>query len=55
MQRVKENDKKVREAKTTGQKVVLKRQPEQPREAKKVSLTAIKPEFLTPLPYEFIA
>lgn len=53
--RVKENDRIKHEAKAKGTKVICKRQPAQPRPAHKVNVTKNKPEFLTPLPYEFIA
>ena len=55
IQRVKHNDTKRREAKLTGEKLDLKRQPKPPRELKIVSLKKQKPQFLTPLPYEFVA
>ncbi|KAK8723356.1 hypothetical protein OTU49_011676 [Cherax quadricarinatus] len=54
-ERVKENDRIKHEAKSKGIKVVCKRQPEQPRPAHKVNISEHEPEFLTPLPYEFIA
>ncbi|XP_045599124.1 large ribosomal subunit protein eL21 [Procambarus clarkii] len=53
--RVKENDRIKHEAKAKGVKVVCKRQPAQPRPAHKVNISEHEPEFLTPLPYEFIA
>ena len=53
--RVKENDRIKHEAKAKGVKVICKRQPAQPRPAHKVNVTKNTPEFLTPLPYEFIA
>ncbi|KAG0723128.1 60S ribosomal protein L21 [Chionoecetes opilio] len=53
--RVKENDVIRHEANARGAKVVCKRIPFQPRPAHKVNITKNKPEFLTPLPYEFIA
>merc|ERR1711915_358460 len=46
------------ESKKTGVRLTkeqLKRQPATPRLAHKVNITEQKPEFLTPLPYEFIA
>ncbi|XP_064115431.1 large ribosomal subunit protein eL21-like [Macrobrachium nipponense] len=53
--RVKENDRVRIEAKAKGIRVALKRQPAEPRPAHKVNISNNKPEFLTPLPYEFIA
>ncbi|KAK4305460.1 hypothetical protein Pmani_022643 [Petrolisthes manimaculis] len=53
--RMQENDRIKKEAKAKGIKVVCKRQPKEPRAAHAVNITKIKPEFLTPLPYEFVA
>ncbi|KAK7073675.1 60S ribosomal protein L21 [Halocaridina rubra] len=53
--RVKENERIKKEAKAKGIKVYVKRQPAEPRPAHKVNISENKPEFLTPLPYEFIA
>merc|ERR1712193_302744 len=56
--RVQEINAKKAESKKTGVRLTkeqLKRQPATPRLAHKVNITEQKPEFLTPLPYEFIA
>lgn len=53
--RVKENDRLKHEGKAKGVKVVCKRQPVGPRAAHEVKISNNKPEFLTPLPYEFVA
>ena len=53
--RVKKNDELRREAKKNGEKLKLKREPQGPRPSHKINVTENKPEFLTPLPYEFIA
>nr|CAG4641305.1 EOG090X0GT4 [Eulimnadia texana] len=53
--RVKENERLKKEAKTQGQRVVLKRQPKQPRPAHTVSTKDNEPVFLAPIPYEFVA
>lgn len=55
LQRVKNNRVKLMKAKAAGKKINFKRQPQQPKAAHIVKLTDNKPEFLTPLPYEFIA
>ena len=56
LDRLKENDDKRREAKTTGTKVNLKRQPKQPRGSSFIRVSpANKPITLQPLPYELIA
>ncbi|KAB7507252.1 60S ribosomal protein L21 [Armadillidium nasatum] len=54
-ERIKANKEKLRVAKEKKRWVSLKRQPKQPRPTHVVSLVKTKPEFLTPLPYEFIA
>ncbi|XP_055695581.1 60S ribosomal protein L21 [Lutzomyia longipalpis] len=54
LKRVKENEKKLKEAKATGVYVNLKRQPAQPRGATIVK-DAPEPIVLAPIPYEFIA
>lgn len=56
--RIKENEQRRIEAKKAGVKIPkgeLKRKPALPRSAHRVNITKNKPEFLTPLPYEFIA
>ena len=53
--RVKANEKLKKEAKEKGIPVVVKRQPQQPREARMVSTENNEPVFLAPIPYEFIA
>ncbi|XP_039265976.1 large ribosomal subunit protein eL21-like [Styela clava] len=55
VQRVKENEKKRKEAKATGQKINLKRQPAQPRPGHFVRSNGIDPELVSPVPYEFVA
>ncbi|XP_071531545.1 large ribosomal subunit protein eL21 [Panulirus ornatus] len=55
IKRVEENDRIKKEAKAKGIKPVCKRKPAEPRPAHKVNISQNKPEFLTPLPYEFIA
>ena len=52
LKRVKENEAKRREAKETGVKVSLKRQPGQPRSAHFVSTRNNKPVLVAPVPYE---
>merc|ERR1712168_1071154 len=56
--RIKENERRRAEARKSGQRLTkydLMRRPAPPRTAHKVNVTENKPEFLTPLPYEFIA
>jgi len=55
LNRVKDNEQKKRDARVTGKKVSLKRQPEQPKSGHFVNTTGNEPIFLTPIPYEFIA
>jgi large subunit ribosomal protein L21e len=52
LRRVKENEERRREAKETGVKVSLKRQPGQPRTAHFVSSRNNKPVLIAPVPYE---
>lgn len=53
LNRVVENEKKRAAAKKTGETVVLKRQPGQPREASIVKITdETLPETVAPIPYE---
>ncbi|WP_411026866.1 hypothetical protein, partial [Salmonella sp. s55044] len=55
VKRVKENDRRRKEAKAKGIKVHLKRQPAQPKAGHFVRGKGIIPEILQPIPYEFIA
>merc|ERR1712112_697776 len=55
LNRVEKNEALKKEAKEKGIKVNTKRIPAQPRKAHFVSTKRIKPEFLTPIPYEIIA
>ncbi|CAH2225171.1 60S ribosomal L21 [Pelobates cultripes] len=55
LQRVKENEKKKKEAKEKGTWIELKRQPAHPREAHFVQNFGKDPELLEPIPYEFMA
>lgn len=50
--RVKTNAAKKREAKETGERVYLKRQPVMPREARTITTKDNKPESITPIAYE---
>jgi len=52
--RVKTNDVKRREALAKGQRIILKRKPEQPLPAR-VIVNPPQPVFLAPIPYEFVA
>ncbi|OMH78597.1 60S ribosomal protein L21-A [Zancudomyces culisetae] len=52
LKRVKENHAKIKLARETGQRVVVKRQPEQPRNATFVSTFNNAPVTLTPVPYD---
>ncbi len=52
--RVKSNDEKRREAKAQGKKIILKRKPAQPLEARVIT-NPPEPVFLAPIPYEFVA
>eukprot|EP00794_Sanderia_malayensis_P007349 gene7348-8168_t len=52
--RVKENEVKKREAKAKGIKVDCKRQPVPPRGSSKVSTKNNKPQYVEPIPYEFV-
>ena len=53
--RVMENEKLKKEGKEKGIRLVTKRQPQQPREARMVSTENNEPVFLAPIPYEFVA
>ncbi|XP_070279563.1 large ribosomal subunit protein eL21-like [Myotis yumanensis] len=55
LKRVKENDRKKKEAREKGTWVQLKGQPAPPREAHFVRTNGKEPELLEPTPYEFIA
>ncbi|XP_072024511.1 large ribosomal subunit protein eL21-like [Amphiura filiformis] len=57
LKRVKENERKRKEWKEGGKKgkLVLKRQPIQPREAHFVSTTNNEPQLVEAIPYEFLA
>ncbi|GAB6029966.1 60S ribosomal protein L21 [Chamberlinius hualienensis] len=55
LNRVKLNEKLKKEAKEKGIRVILKRQPQQPREARIVKTKNNKPQLLEPIRYEFIA
>merc|ERR1712032_80456 len=52
--RVKLNDLKGKEARSTGVKTVLKRSPPQPREAKFVSSKNNAPQIVYPIPYQLL-
>lgn len=54
LQRVKTNDEKRREATAKGERIILKRKPEQPLAARVIQ-SPPEPVFLAPIPYEFIA
>ncbi|CAD5118533.1 DgyrCDS7224 [Dimorphilus gyrociliatus] len=55
LKRVKENENIKKAAKAKNEKFTVKRIPEQPKEAHYVRTKFNKPQFLTPIPYEFIA
>ncbi|CAL4105059.1 unnamed protein product [Meganyctiphanes norvegica] len=55
LDRVKSNDVKKKEARKNNTYAITRRYPTQPRPAHKINITDNKPEFLTPLPYEFVA
>nr|ACD65171.1 putative 60S ribosomal protein RPL21 [Phoronis muelleri] len=55
LKRVNENENKKAEAKKKGVEVHCKRIPAQPRGSHTVRTRYNKPQFLTPIPYEFIA
>jgi len=52
LKRVKENNAKMKKAKTEGVHVHLKRQPVPPREARTVTTKGNAPESITPIPYD---
>ncbi|XP_055333359.1 60S ribosomal protein L21-like [Paramacrobiotus metropolitanus] len=53
--RVKDNDQRRKEARASNKIVELKRRPVEPRKRHVVKTTKNEPEFLSPLPYEFVA
>ena len=55
LDRVHANDIKKKEAQASGQKADCKRLPAGPREAHVVSTKDNEPQFLAPIPYEFMA
>jgi len=55
LNRVKENEQKKKLAKEKKIRVLLKRQPEQPRKGHFVSTRHNRPTLLRPIPYEFVA
>ena len=55
MNRVKANEVKKAEAKKAGKKADCKRKAKQPIEAHFVSAEKNEPQFLAPIPYEFVA
>lgn len=55
LNRLKENELKKKEAKAKGVRVSCKRQPAQPREAHLVKTKGNEPQYLEPIPYEFVA
>ncbi|BFZ15283.1 hypothetical protein BsWGS_18322 [Bradybaena similaris] len=55
LKRLKRNEALKREAKEKNVKAITKRVPAQPRKAHFVNTKRVKPEFLTPVPYEIIA
>ncbi|KAL3879554.1 hypothetical protein ACJMK2_031848 [Sinanodonta woodiana] len=55
LKRVEENDQKLKEAKAKKMHVNLKRQPQAPRAGHFVRTRYNKPQFMQPIPYEFIA
>ena len=55
LDRVHANDIKKKEAQASGQKADCKRLPAAPREAHVVSTKDNEPQFLAPIPYEFMA
>jgi len=52
--RVKANDEKRRQATAKGERIILKRKPQQPLAARVIT-SPPAPVFLAPIPYEFIA
>merc|ERR1711872_1034623 len=54
LNRVKVNEEKKKQAKAAGQPVTCKRQPKMPREGHFVSTKYNQPQWLQPIPYEFI-
>merc|ERR1711974_241345 len=54
LDRVVSNDERKKAANAEGKRVVLKRQPRQPRAAHTVQAKDTVPQLITPIPYEFI-
>merc|ERR1711974_292137 len=54
LDRVVSNDERKEAANAEGKRVVLKRQPRQPREARTVDAKTNVPQMIAPIPYEFI-
>lgn len=52
--RVKSNDEKRREARAQGKRIILKRKPVEPLDARVIE-NPPTPVFLAPIPYEFVA
>ena len=55
LRRVKENERRKREAREKGEKVICKRLPAAPREGHFVKTKGKEPELVEPIPYEFVA
>lgn len=55
LRRVKENERKKREAREKGEKVICKRLPVAPRKGHFVKTKGKEPELVEPIPYEFVA
>ena len=55
LDRVKSNESKKKEAKAAGKKADCKRHPKEPIGAHTVSAVNNEPQFLAPIPYEFVA
>ena len=55
LRRVKENEKKKREAREKGETVICKRIPVGPRKGHFVKTKGKEPELVEPIPYEFVA
>ena len=52
---MKENERKKREAREKGEKVICKRLPVAPRKGHFVKTKGKEPELVEPIPYEFVA
>ena len=55
LRRVKENERKKKEAREKGEKVLCKRLPAAPRKGHFVKTKGAEPELVEPIPYEFVA